>query len=89
MTTDRPNPMRELLHQQLGIDSFALDGEALPLEASWQDEPRREVPATAPATAVHHAHNAHNTSFTGTSSAVVRFSAKPREARPASAMKAA
>lgn len=86
MTTDRPNPMRELLHQQLGIDSFALDGEALPLEASWQDEPRREVLATSVG---NHVHTANGSPFTGTSPAVVRFSAKPREARPASAMKAA
>lgn len=39
---DRPNPMRELLHQQLGIDAFALDGEPGALEGSWQDEPRAE-----------------------------------------------
>lgn len=51
MTQDRPNPMRELLQQQMGLDAFALDGEAAAVDDSWLDERRAVVvvkPKAAP-----------------------------------------
>lgn len=36
-----PNPLHELLHQQVGIDSFALDGNAAVVIEPWQDRPAR------------------------------------------------
>lgn len=35
------NPMRELLKEELGIDAFALDGDASPLQETWEDRPNR------------------------------------------------
>ena len=35
------NPLHEVLHQQVGIDSFALDGDDTPIVESWQDRPRK------------------------------------------------
>lgn len=37
------NPLQELLHQQVGIDSFALDGDETQILESWQDRPRRAL----------------------------------------------
>lgn len=35
------NPMQELLHEQMGIDTFTLDGDdAVPAD-SWMDRPAR------------------------------------------------
>jgi len=34
------NPMQRLLRRQMGIDSFALDGEAEVLWETWEDRPR-------------------------------------------------
>lgn len=35
------NPLHELLHQQVGIDSFALDGDDTVVLEPWQDRPAR------------------------------------------------
>lgn len=40
---DRPNPIRELLQQQMGLDAYALDGDAAALDDSWLDESRVDV----------------------------------------------
>jgi hypothetical protein len=39
-TNQRSNPMRELLRQEMGIDAFALDGDAGVLVEAWSDRPR-------------------------------------------------
>lgn len=33
------NPMQALLHEAMGIDSFALDGDAQVIDEHWQDRP--------------------------------------------------
>lgn len=35
------NPLHEVLHQQVGIDTFALDGDDTQIVESWQDRPRK------------------------------------------------
>ncbi|MGB0652039.1 MAG: hypothetical protein ACPGQL_02465 [Thermoplasmatota archaeon] len=35
------HPIHELLHDEMGIDSFALDGDETVVVESWQDRPRR------------------------------------------------
>ncbi|MHB8633384.1 MAG: hypothetical protein ACYDBQ_05360 [Thermoplasmatota archaeon] len=40
-----PNPMRDVLHRQLGVDAFCLDGDAAILDETWQDEPRATLRA--------------------------------------------
>ena len=35
------NPLHELLHQQVGIDTFALDGDDTLVLEPWQDRPAR------------------------------------------------
>ncbi|HET6399118.1 MAG TPA: hypothetical protein VFH47_06160 [Candidatus Thermoplasmatota archaeon] len=43
MSRDRPNPMHELLRQELGIDAFAVDGQTVELAEAWSERPRREA----------------------------------------------
>jgi hypothetical protein len=38
-----PNPMQTVIRRQLGIDSFALDGDDTEVWESWQDKPRRKA----------------------------------------------
>lgn len=33
------NPLHELLHEHVGIDSFALDGDETAVPDPWQDRP--------------------------------------------------
>lgn len=41
----RPNhPMQELLRREMGIDAFALDGDATELGERWEDRPRTRRP---------------------------------------------
>ncbi len=35
------NPLQVLLHQQVGIDSFALDGDDTQIVETWDERPRR------------------------------------------------
>lgn len=39
-----PNPMQNLLRRQMGIDSFALDGNEEVLWETWEDRPRSKRP---------------------------------------------
>jgi hypothetical protein len=41
MSRDRPNPMHELLRQELGIDAFPMDGQTVELAEAWSERPRR------------------------------------------------
>lgn len=36
-----PNPMQALLRRHLGVDSFALDGDATDVQDRWTDQPRK------------------------------------------------
>ena len=36
-----PNPLQVVLHRQLGIDTFAMDGDDTTLGDVWQDRPAR------------------------------------------------
>lgn len=36
-----PNPLHVLLHRQIGIDSFAMDGDDTDVPEPWQDRPAR------------------------------------------------
>jgi hypothetical protein len=42
------NPMHELLRQQLGIDAFALDGDARDQPEAWSDRTNTAHSATQP-----------------------------------------
>lgn len=35
------NPLHVLLHKQIGIDSFAMDGDDTDVPEPWQDRPAR------------------------------------------------
>ncbi|MFO1532296.1 MAG: hypothetical protein ABR562_01135 [Thermoplasmatota archaeon] len=37
-----PNPIHKLLRRQMGIDSFALDGDQEVLWETWEDQPRKK-----------------------------------------------
>lgn len=34
-----PNPVQELLHDAMGIDTFSLDGDETRVSEPWQDRP--------------------------------------------------
>lgn len=36
----RVHPLHEILHQQVGVDSFAIDGDATEIVEDWSDKPR-------------------------------------------------
>lgn len=36
-----PNPMQALLRRHLGVDAFALDGDATEVQDNWLDKPRK------------------------------------------------
>jgi hypothetical protein len=35
------NPMQSLLRRHLGVDAFALDGDATEVQDNWLDKPRK------------------------------------------------
>ena len=37
----RPNPLQEVLRQQVGLDSFAIDGDDTAIIEPWTDRPER------------------------------------------------
>lgn len=41
-STSDTNPMQTILRRQMGIDSFALDGQDEVLWETWEDQPRRK-----------------------------------------------
>ncbi len=44
----RVHPLHEVLHQQVGIDSFAIDGDTTQIIEDWSDKPRPRVAVAAP-----------------------------------------
>jgi hypothetical protein len=41
-STSDTNPMQTILRRQMGIDSFALDGQDEVLWETWEDQPRKK-----------------------------------------------
>ncbi len=44
----RPHPLHVLLHQQVGLDSFAIDGDETLVVDPWTDRPLRARTPAAP-----------------------------------------
>lgn len=41
VTVMHPHPLHEVLRQQVGLDSYAIDGDATAIKESWDERPAR------------------------------------------------